>query len=150
MFSRVSLLSTLLISILLSTSGTPAHASAAETYERQAVQATNAARDARDLPALRTDNCLSRFANRQARRMADEQVMFHQDLHPILRACGLRSVAENVAYGYSTGRSVVTDGWMESPGHRANILTGAHRIVAVGSVMDEDGRWWTAQVLGRR
>lgn len=150
MLSRVSLLSTLLISLLLATPGTPAYAAAAESYERQAVQATNAARDVRDLAALRTDKCLSRFANRQARRMADKQVMFHQDLHPILRTCGLRSVAENVAYGYSTGRSVVTDGWMESPGHRANILTGSHRIVAVGSIRDGNGRWWTAQVLGRR
>ena len=51
--------------------------------------------------------------------------MFHQDLGPIMRQCGLSTVGENVAYGYSTGRLGGRPRWMHSEGHRANILNRA-------------------------
>ena len=47
----------------------------------------------------------------QAARMAAERRMYHQDLGPILRACNLRAVGENVAYGYPSGSAVVAAGW---------------------------------------
>lgn len=119
-------------------------------YESQAVSTTNVRRKRRDLRALHTDRCLARFAERQAARMAEHDRLFHQDLSLVLRRCGLRRVGENVAYGYASGRSVVNDGWMRSPGHRRNILTRAFRVVAVGTARDGTGRWYTAQVLGRR
>jgi hypothetical protein len=45
--------------------------------------------------------------------MADEQRMYQQQLGPILKACRLSMVGENVAYGYSNGREAVT-AWMNS------------------------------------
>ena len=62
---------------------------------------------------------------------------------------GAGAVGENVAMGYRSGGSVVT-GWMGSEGHRANILTPTYRAVGMGAARDADGRWWVAQVLGRR
>lgn len=131
-------------------SSAQAAVSSTAVYEHQAVKATNSHRTRRDLRALRTSACLSRYAERQADRMASQHRIFHQDLSPVLRGCGLRRVGENVASGYESGRSVVSDGWMKSAGHRRNILTRGFRIVAVGSARDEAGRWYTAQVLGRR
>lgn len=125
-------------------------ASSAAAYESQAVETTNTQRTRRDLRSLRTDRCLSRFADRQATRMANRNHLFHQDLSAVLRGCGLRRVGENVAYGYDSGRSVVADGWMKSAGHRRNILTRGFRFVAVGAAQDASGRWYTAQVLGSR
>lgn len=128
----------------------PAQASAGPEYELQAVTATNFHRTLSGLLPLRPSSCLGRFAQRHAQRMADQRRIFHQDLGPILRRCDLTSVGENVAYGYSDGRSVVSDGWMRSAGHRQNILTSRFRLVSVRAVQAGNGRWYTAQVMGAR
>jgi uncharacterized protein YkwD len=119
-------------------------------YQRQAHNATNAQRDKRGIKAVRKQSCVQRFAVKHAKRMAAESRMFHQDLGPILKQCGLNSVGENVAYGYSTGRSVVNDGWMNSAGHRANILNSGYRVMGIGARQSSDGRWYVAQVFGRK
>jgi len=130
--------------------GPSAQAVTPRDYGADAVRATNAARASHGLRRLRTDRCLERFAVRQAARMAAQRRMFHQDIRIPLRRCGLRSVGENVAYGYSTGRGVVRNGWMKSPPHRANILRREFRLVAVAARKGSDGRWYASQVLGRR
>ena len=48
--------------------------------------------------------------------------MYHQELGPILSACNLNGVGENVAYGYTSG-AAVTAGWMGSTGHRQTSST---------------------------
>jgi uncharacterized protein YkwD len=119
-------------------------------YQRQAHNVTNNKREAHGLKELRRTDCVQRFAVRQAKRMAAQTSMYHQDLGPILKECGLNAVGENVAYGYPTGRSVVVDGWMKSEGHRANILNPAYRLMGIGARKGDDGRWYVAQVFGRR
>jgi uncharacterized protein YkwD len=59
-----------------------------------------------------------------------------------------RIVAENIAAGQQTPREVV-EGWMNSPGHRRNILLPdvVHIGVACVESIDEYGRYWT-QVFG--
>ncbi len=53
------------------------------------------------------------------------------------------AVAENIAYGYPDAASVVS-GWMNSDGHRANILTSVFRSIGVGCRVAADGtRYWT-------
>ena len=79
--------------------------------------------------------------------MATEQRMYHQNLGPILSACNLRAVGENVAYGYSSGAAVM-NGWMNSSGHRGNIMNDRYRLLGVGAAQDSDGRWYAAQVFG--
>jgi uncharacterized protein YkwD len=47
------------------------------------------------------------------------------------------TVGENIAWGsydYSTPRSIVHS-WMQSPGHRANILNGRFREIGIGLTM---------------
>ena len=43
-------------------------------------------------------------------------------------------VGENIAQGYPTAESVLLDGWMCSPGHRANIMNGDYNELGVGVV----------------
>jgi uncharacterized protein YkwD len=121
-----------------------------QRYGRQAVNASNNAREQNGLRELRVNDCLKDFARKQAKAMAAKEEMYHQDLGPILSTCGLSTVGENVAYGYSSGRSVVWDGWMESEGHRANILSTSYRLVAVAARRSDDGTWYAAQVFGRK
>ena len=127
-----------------------AHAVTAGDYADQAHRTTNYQRAQRDLARLGKNRCLREFAVRQAARMARRRTMFHQDLAPILRECGLAVVGENVAYGYPTGRAVVNRGWMRSPLHRANILDARYRVMAIAARRGSDGHWYVAQVFGRR
>lgn len=49
---------------------------------------------------------------------------------------------ENIARGQTDARSVM-DTWMDSPGHRANILNCDYRSMGVGAHFAEGGPWWT-------
>ena len=80
--------------------------------------------------------------------MANQDRMFHQDLGPVMNRCDLTSAGENVAYGYPTGRKVV-QAWMNSPGHRANILEPSFRMLGMAMRRCDDGTPYAAQVFGR-
>jgi uncharacterized protein YkwD len=56
--------------------------------------------------------------------------------------------AENIAWGYRTPPEVVT-GWMNSPGHRANIVNRSSVAVGVGMVRAADGSPYWTQDFGR-
>lgn len=54
-----------------------------------------------------------------------------------------RTWGENVAMGYSSADAAM-DGWMNSPGHRANILSSSMVDIGVAAVTGADGRiYWT-------
>lgn len=143
-----SALTTALAAGLL-TAAPAADASPADRYARTAVQATNNARAEADRARLSGQACLQRKARSHARDMAAKEELFHQEMAPVLVDCGMNAVGENVAVGYTSGRAVVR-GWMGSPGHRANILSPTYRRVAVAAARSDDGRWYAAQVFGRR
>jgi uncharacterized protein YkwD len=128
----------------------PARTAVATKYARDAFRTTNNQREKHDRSVLRRHDCLQKYARRQARRMANQGRMFHQDLGPIQRDCGMSWVGENVAYGYPTGRSVVREGWMKSPGHRENILRRQFRRMGLAARRGDDGHWYAAQVFGRK
>lgn len=145
-----AVLATVLLALPLSLMApTPAQAQSIDRYERQARVVTNNERVERDLPRLRKKPCVQRFAKRQARRMANRQDMFHQDLGVVLRRCNLSAVAENVAYGHETGRAVVR-AWMNSEGHRRNLLNRRYRILGMAARTGDDGHKYAVQVFGRR
>ena len=56
-----------------------------------------------------------------------------------------RTAGENIAYGYKTAQSVM-DGWMDSSGHRANILNASYSRIGVGYV--SNGNYWTQWFAG--
>lgn len=49
---------------------------------------------------------------------------------------------ENIAIGYSTPEAVM-DGWMNSPGHRANIMSSYATSIGIGCYESEGGLYWT-------
>ncbi|SDE56307.1 CAP domain-containing protein [Auraticoccus monumenti] len=125
-----------------------AQAIGASTLEQEVRTQANRERSKRDLARVEHSACLDRFAEAQARAMAKKRSMFHQPLKPVLDGCKLSLVGENVAYGFSSGTSV-TKAWMNSPGHRANLLNPKFRSIGVGAYKDSKGTWYIAQVLGR-
>jgi uncharacterized protein YkwD len=52
------------------------------------------------------------------------------------------TAGENIALGYETPEEAM-EGWMNSPGHRANILSSQFTRLGVGVHRGDGGPWWT-------
>ena len=65
----------------------------------------------------------------------------------MMKAFGLsyRTAGENIAYGQRTPQEVV-NAWMNSSGHRANILNSSYTQIGVGYVAN--GNYWTQMFIG--
>lgn len=100
---------------------------------------TNQDRLQHGLPALRWDAALASAAQAHAEQMAQRRMISHQfpgepQLMDRTASAGahFRAVAENVAVGPSP--ESIENGWMHSPGHRANILDPKSDALGVGVV----------------
>jgi len=107
--------------------------------ERALFDATNRERAAQGLPALAWDAALATAAQRHTARMAEEHAISHQFpgeaalLDRTSQAGAHFSlVAENVAEGPDT--ETIHEGWMHSPGHRANILDAQLTVIGIAVV----------------
>jgi len=59
-----------------------------------------------------------------------------------------RAAGENIAMGQTSPQQVM-QGWMNSPGHRANILNASFTQIGVGIAQNAQGRYyWTQQFIG--
>jgi uncharacterized protein YkwD len=121
------------------------------------VDLTNAERQRAGLPPLRNDARLAHAALLQAEQLVQLGRLDHvlpEAPYPQpedrLAAAGYRwqAYGENIASGYPDAASVV-DGWMNSPGHRANVLSTSFTEIGVGLTSDRVGRPYYAQVFGR-
>jgi uncharacterized protein YkwD len=120
------------------------------SYAQRAFNTTNEQRVNSNLRQLAAGKCLHRFAVKQARKMAAQQQIFHQELGAIQSTCSMGWVGENVAAGYPNGRALVRKGWMKSEGHRANILNQNFRRMGLAVRQGSDGVWYAAQVFGTK
>ncbi len=114
------------------------------------VRLVNDVRRRTGLRALAHDADLARIAAARSAAMASQRRLSHQGWERTLRGAGLRDdqLGENVAYNYESAVAVM-EGWMESPGHRANILRRDFKRIGVGCVVDERGhRWWAQDFAG--
>ncbi|MGV6848678.1 MAG: CAP domain-containing protein [Marinibacterium sp.] len=115
----------------------------------QALERINAERTRRALPPLTYDDRLAQAALAHSRDMAAGRFMAHRgrdgtSVGDRVTRAGLKwcFVAENVARGY-TDAAGVTAGWMNSPGHRDNILSRA-TLGAVARAGPDGAKFWTA------
>jgi uncharacterized protein YkwD len=115
-------------------------------YEAEILSLTNRERSKAGLSPLQRSSCAAGRAGTWSQRMADTGTMSHQPLGPVLDACGARGAAENVAFGNISAAQMVSN-WMNSAGHRANILSPALTHLGVGAVQRSDGRWYGTQVF---
>ncbi|MGW3690140.1 CAP domain-containing protein [Streptomyces sp. NPDC005125] len=110
--------------------------------------AVNQRRRSVDLPALRLDERLRASARAHSADMAEREFFSHETpcgRHPAdrMRAAGYPApAAENIARGQQSVPVVMRD-WMNSPGHRANILREGLATIGVGVHFGPAGPWWT-------
>lgn len=113
----------------------------------------NRERAIRDLPLLKWDRHLNQAAREHSRRMAAAGQLSHQfsgetALMTRVAATELRfsAVAENV--GLATDLDDLHPGWMQSPGHRENILGPKYNAVGIG-VVKAGNRYYATQDFAR-
>ena len=116
------------------------------SYADRVLALTNAERTSRGLRALSFSSCADGYADSWAKALAAAGSLSHQALSPILSTCAARSVGENVAFGNVTPE-VLVQMWMDSPGHRANILNAGFTHLGVGDVTTSTGRVYGVQVF---
>jgi uncharacterized protein YkwD len=125
-----------------------AAAPAAPGDEGQVLTLVNQQRAAAGCPALRADGALATLARVHSADMRDRGYFSHDSpdgLSPFDRArvAGVTTMrAENIAMGQATAAAVMTS-WMNSPGHRANILNCDFKTLGVGAYFGTGGPWWT-------
>jgi uncharacterized protein YkwD len=126
-------------------------------FENEVLRLTNAARVDEGCSALRMDSKLRTAARRHSNDMARFGYMSHTGRDGSgpaqrIRAAGYQITgawAENIARGYPTPAAVM-DGWLNSAGHRANILNCSLRAIGVGAVRSTGGRVYWTQDFGAR
>jgi uncharacterized protein YkwD len=110
--------------------------------------AMNADRAANGLGPLGWHGGLASYAQSWANWMATNGSLTHQSLSPLL-GLGFSTAGENVLVGpASMSAGAMEAAWMNSAGHRANILNGAFSAAGVGSAIGPDGRIWVAVDFG--
>ncbi len=113
-------------------------------WEAKVVKLTNARRKAHDRKPLKAAACPDSFAEPWTRHLARTQTLTHQDLSPMLGCPDTSYAGENIAYGYSTPRALVS-AWMHSPGHRANILSRHFHRIGVSGWRSANGVTYATQ-----
>lgn len=112
--------------------------------ERELFELLNQERVTNHLPELKWDDALFKAARKHALLMLDLNIMEHQlpgepGLEERITAAGARFtyIAENIALGKDA--ATMHNGWMHSPGHRANILSPRATSVGIAVVRGTAG-----------
>ena len=122
------------------------------SYEQEVVDLVNKIRRENGLSELKLNWELSRVARYKSQDMCDNK--YFSNTSPtygspftMIKNFGIsyRTAGENIAKGYRTPQAVV-NGWMNSKGHRENILNASFTQIGVGYV--SSGNYWTQMFIG--
>lgn len=121
--------------------------------EQEVVKLVNAERAKAGLAPLKSDWELARVARFKSQDMHDLNYFSHTSPtygspFKMMQDFGIkyRSAGENIAKGQRSAQEVV-NAWMNSSGHRANILNKNFTHIGVGYV--KDGHYWTQMFIGK-
>lgn len=127
--------------------------SSLSAYEQKVVDLTNQERAKNGLPALKVDLTLSKMAHEKSRDMSANGYFSHTSPtygspFDMMKKYGItyRYAGENIAMGQRTPEEVVK-AWMNSEGHRKNILSPNYNFIGVGYVAQ--GNYWTQEFIGK-
>lgn len=121
--------------------------------EQQVIELTNAERRNNGLADLQADTALSNVAREKSNDMQTNNYFSHTSPtygspFDMIRDFDVsyNSAGENIAQGQRSAEEVV-QAWMDSEGHRANIMNGDFTHIGVGYI--EEGHYWTQMFIGR-
>ena len=114
------------------------------SYVSEVIRLVNQERTQEGLAPLQTNDAIAKAAQTRASELPalfDHTRPDGSSCFTALDEAGVTywTAGENIAAGYATPEQVV-EGWMNSPGHRANILGSSFTEIGVG--YNSDGRYW--------
>ncbi len=124
------------------------------SQEDEVIRLVNIQRAKAGLQQLKKNWELCRVARYKSADMANRGYFSHTSPtygtpFQMMENFGLRFTAagENIAYGQRTPAEVMND-WMNSPGHRSNIMSGAYNQIGVGLAKNKNGVcYWTQMFM---
>ena len=158
MKSRVRLLSALALALVAASAAepdscrrAPGEESEHARLEAEIVKRVNEYREDKGLPELRADQRLMDQARRHSASMATGDVSFgHDRFRERVQAARVRftAAAENVGQnqGFSEPAAQAVADWLDSDGHRANIL-GDYNLTGVGVARSGSGVYFFTQIF---
>jgi len=146
------LIATMLLALLLS-SGAEAAAPPYQVQERKFLELINGSRTSRGLAKLAASPKVDTVARNWSKRMAADGTLRHNPNVSAQLPIRWTRWGENVGWASNNGGGSLTSvtqrlhrGFMDSPGHRANIL-GAYNQVGIGVAVDARGTMWATMVF---
>lgn len=132
-------------------------ASSLKSLETEVARLVNVERANRGLPALTINWELSRVARYKSQDMINKKYFSHDSPtygspFVMMESFGIKftAAAENIAYGQRTPAEVM-NAWMNSPGHRSNILSTNVTQIGVGAAKASNGTlYWTQMFIRPR
>ena len=126
------------------------------SYQQQVLDLVNAERAKRGISALTLDSSLSSVATKKSQDMVNKNYFDHTSPtygspFDMMKQFGIsyRSAGENIAKGQKTPQEVVA-AWMNSEGHRKNILNPNFTNLGVGIAKDSNKTtYWTQMFIGK-
>ena len=120
---------------------------------QQVIDLTNNERKKNGLAPLKADTSLSKVAQTKSNDMETKHYFSHTSPtygspFDMMRDFGVtyKSAGENIAMGQTTAQQVVT-AWMNSEGHRKNILSASYTNIGVG--FTSKGNYWSQMFIGK-
>ena len=131
----------------------PEKDSEASNFESEVIRLVNAERAKYGLSELKEDWQLSRVARYKSEDMRENKYFSHTSPtygspFEMIKNFGIpyKSAGENIAKGQKTPAAVV-NAWMNSSGHRKNILSTSFTHIGVGYA--ENGNYWTQMFISK-
>lgn len=125
-----------------------------KTLEQQVIDLVNKQREAHGLSKLTANWEICRVARYKSQDMINKNYFAHQSPtygspFTMMQSFGIRfsAAGENIAYGQRTPQEVMNE-WMNSPGHRANILSAVYTQMGCGVAKTSSGTYyWTQEFI---
>ena len=117
-------------------------------YAAALTASTNSAREAEGLDPLVPSDCATGAAGDRSGVLAGGADLTHAPLTGVIDTCSPATPAAETLTRASAPAQAVVDAWMESPGHRANIVDPALTELGVACVDDGDAMLCSAVFLG--
>jgi uncharacterized protein YkwD len=142
----------LLTGLLIAATVLPA-ASAAASVQDDAIDKLNSIRQANGLPSLRASQSLHRSSTHYARHMIDADYFGHASRIAASSAFGRVGETLELHSGWKADPAQTINEWMNSPTHRAVLLSSSYRWVGMGIARGKIGSRqvtvWVAHVGAR-
>ncbi len=125
-----------------------------KALETEVIRLVNVERSKKGLQLLKQNWELSRVARYKSQDMINKNYFAHESPtygspFRMMESFGIKysAAAENIAKGQKTPQEVMNS-WMNSPGHRSNILSPSFTQIGVGAAKDSQGNvYWTQMFI---